>query len=237
MKVFPFVPSGATRPSNDVNNVEELCDGLKAEQRESIERVNVFTAFLLPAIATVLSSGLNREDAIVELTTIQAAFESKKEELLAYDLWETLLGYFEMALKPETRRQDIIEIIKALDNDQFYERIMIYMALANRDDVPYQELATLQAMTLSSFASLKSFDSGPIRSISRRIISRWRKEVTDRGFRINRPIILRSTLDQIPENSREVADAARVLLSTEAATGVRFSQDIRAGLKQALGED
>lgn len=147
--------------SNDENSVQELWSSLKAEDRESVERSAVFVNVLLPAIAKVLASGLNREDSIAEFATILAALESNEDELLAFDLWVTLVGYFQMALKPETRRQDIIEIIKALDNDQSCERLTIYMALANRDDVPPQQVATLHAMILMRFASHKLMIPAP----------------------------------------------------------------------------
>jgi len=181
-------------------------------------------------MASILAMRLDRETALVKLGEIQIAFDSRNEDLAESARGDTLIGYFELGFDNERRWQDIYDLIKALNSDQDYERIILYMALANRRDAPPHEVAYLQAFILSYLVSVNVYDNVPVRNISQWIISHWREETTQRGFRVSRPNLLRNTLGQIPEDSCDIVDATRILLSAEGATRTRFPEGIRESL-------
>ena len=64
------------------------------------------------------------------------------------------------------------------------------------------------------------------------IISSWQHEINTSAFRLKSPGLLRAALVNMSVDSAKVSDAAQLVLATEAVSGTKFSDDLRAQLER-----
>jgi hypothetical protein len=209
----------------------EVWSTIPIEERTAIEHFHVYHLVILPALAGLLK--YNAKELCLQLIDeIREAIESVQGSLLAYDRWVNIINNMKLAFDTKDQRQNVSDILRTLKPDDHYERLILYIALANQPSTKPGEIANAQAVILPYVNETGAYGDFTKRSISAWIVKSWYEELEKRSFRLNTPQNLRRTLEGIPRTSDLVSDAAKVLLAAEYSADTTYDRDIRNNLME-----
>ena len=211
------------------DNPIEVWEGLPDEEKISIENFHIYHVVMLPAIAGLLKHN-NKELSLQMLDKMIKVIGSVKERLLTYDRFANIIHNMKLAFDTKDQRQNISDILRTLKPDDHYERLILYIALANQPSATPGEIANTQAIILPYVNETGAYGDFTRKSISEWIVKSWYQELENRSFRLNTPRNLRKALEGIPRTSDLVSDAARALLAAEHASGSTYDKQVREQL-------
>ena len=181
---------------------------------------------MLPAFAGLLKYN-NKELCLQLVDKIQEAIGSVQESLLTYDRSVSIINNMKLTFDTKDQRQNIRDILRTLKPGDHYERLILYIALANQSSARLGEIANTQAIILPYVNETGAYGDFTRKSISEWIVKSWYEELENRSFRLNTPRNLQKVLEGIPRTSDLVSDAARVLLAAEHASGSTYDKQVR----------
>jgi len=211
------------------DNPMEVWESLPDEEKIAIENFHIYHLVMLPAFAGLLKYN-NKELGLQMVDKLDEAIRSVQGNILTYDRSVSIINYMRLAFDTEDQRQNISDILRTLKPDDHYERLVLYIALANQPNAGLEELANTQAIILPYVNETGAYGDFTRKSISEWIVKSWYEELENRSFRLNTPRNLQKVLEGIPRTSDLVSDAARVLLAAEYASGSTYDKQVREQL-------
>lgn len=226
---IPGVPLTKRGSLETKDNPMEVWGSLPVEEKIDIEHFYIYHCVMLPAFAGLLKYN-NKELCLQLVDKIQEAIGSVQESLLTYDRSVSIINNMKLAFDTKDQRQNISDILRTLKPGDHYERLILYIALANQSSARPGEIANTQAIILPYVNETGAYGDFTRKSISEWIVKSWYEELENRSFRLNTPRNLRKALEGIPRISDLVSDAARVLLAAEHSAGTTYNKDVREKL-------
>jgi len=215
------------------DNPIEVWEGLPVEEIIAIEHFHIYHLVILPAFAGLLKYN-DKELCLQLVDKLQEAIGSVQEKIRTYDRSVSIINYMRLAFDTKDQRQNISDILRTLKPDDNYERLILYIALANQPSARLGEIANTQAIILPYVNETGAYGDFIRKSISEWIVKSWYEELENRSFRLNTPRNLQRALEGIPRTSDLVSDAARVLLAAEHSAGTTYNADVREKLIEMI---
>jgi hypothetical protein len=215
------------------DNPIEVWESLPVEEKSAIEGFHIYHLVMLPAFSGLLKYD-NKELCLRQVDKVQEALRAVRRSLLTYDRAVGIVNYMRLAFDTQDQRQNVRDIMRTLKPDDHYERLILYIALANQPSARPEEIANTQAIVLPYVNETGAYGDFTRKSISEWIVKSWYEELENRSFRLNTPRNLRKVLEGIPRTSNLVTDAASVLLAAEHSAGTTFNTDVREKLIEMI---
>lgn len=133
--------------------------------------------------------------------------------------WHDLLTVAEMHFDSTAPLAAIGQAVLANQGNREH-LVILYLALINRTDAAPRDICVAELVCLSTFRKWERTARSPLVDFPRIVQQTWRGIAKDRAFLLNTPSLLREALDEY--TTPTVANAARMLVVAQAATGLRL---------------
>jgi hypothetical protein len=204
---------------------------LTEEERAEPMRLFLFLGAVWPSFVRWMASASLATNAGPEMIRLRAAIQQDgRIPASDRDYWDSMFGRIEALIQGGLRRAELLRSISAIGGDDTYERIVQYLLVSASVDARPDDLAGSQATVLVFANQLSRGGDAAAKSLARWIVDFWRKEATERAFRLTTPSLLRDCLATLPEDWPPVQRAARVLQSASLVSGASNSPDLQQKL-------
>jgi hypothetical protein len=210
-------------------NIEAAWSSADVTARTPIERLAFWKS-----IAGALVGALRRRCSLAEIAAVihqlQLAFATRETVEPAH--WHELLQLAETHFSAGIGI-DTIKRTLATKSEQNEPLMILYLALMSHPDASPRDICGAQIVCLAAFKSWQPIARSPVVDLSSVIQRTWREIAAERAFLLSGPRLLRNTLAEHTEAS--LANAARILLAAQTATGTKLDPSLQQFLAKRAG--
>ena len=217
-----FILAGKCEVGTDFENqgISTSWDSSGSEVRAPIERLAYWTS-----IAAVLVGALARRsshsDILKLIHGLEVAFSNCSHSTAEPAHWKQLLQLAETHFRVSVPVDTIMQKIGETPRD-YGPLLVLCLALMNHPDALPRDICSAQAVSLSVCKEYERMARTPVADLATVIQLSWQKITQDRAFTLSAPRLIRDTLSKCVEPT--IPNAARILLSAQASTGVKLDR-------------
>ena len=232
--VRQFIVAGKSKSGTGFENqgISNMWNSSSSEVRAPIERLAYWTsiaAVLIGALAKLLSNS----EILKLVHRLEVAFSNCSHSTAEPAYWKQLLQLAETHFRDGVPVDTIMRQI-AESPSRYEPLLVLYLTLIKHPDALPRDICGAQTMSLFVCKNYEPFARAPVAVLAAVIQLSWRTIVQDRAFTLGTPKLIRDTLPRCTDPS--VPNAARILLSAQAAAGAKLDSALHQFLRTTAAD-